>query len=284
MKTTTRKLALAATAMATTAMLGITGSGAAHAGTYTEPEQCAGMKAPSNDGVANLAPTATKDTAQAVAGGTALIKVLANDSDPDGDRLAVVHVSTPTKGETCIDSDGTVEYFAVASSAGYTESFTYGLTDGDYYRTGKVTVTVQGVKSMRAQLLHRLVKRGGHVKHAARVGFTNPNHRAMLVIAGNPKRDNPAIARGLGVGRSLALNYRNKKLVFIIGVSTGNGEVALVNFGSLNTVNGRQQIESIADFEDESSGSGSSSGASVGRTWANDRAMAEHWLRIAARH
>ena len=56
---------------------------------------------------ANRAPEAFDDTVEAVAGSAPLVfDVLANDSDPDGDRVDVTTVGTPSSGSTEVAEDG----------------------------------------------------------------------------------------------------------------------------------------------------------------------------------
>ena len=177
----------ATSAIALVAGLAVTGSG----GTATAAAGgfCEGMSAPQNNDVANQAPVVVNDTAKVVAGTTVIIKVLANDSDPDADKLYVENASTPKKGEVCVEKNGTIEYYARGSRYNYTDTFTYGVTDGDRYRTGTVTVSVEGVKPVRPVLKQKLVVKHGKVKQRARVSFTNTNTYRVVLLAGSPKKE-----------------------------------------------------------------------------------------------
>jgi hypothetical protein len=69
--------------------------------------------------------------------------VLANDSDPDGDPLTIISVTTPASGTTAIISNRivytpTLNYFG-------TDIFTYTISDGALTDTARVTVTVNGI-------------------------------------------------------------------------------------------------------------------------------------------
>ena len=86
----------------------------------------------------------TNDTVNTLAGTLTTIKVLANDTDPDGDRLYLENASSPRRGEICVQRNGTIEFLADGSRSNYVSTFTYGVTDGDRYRTGTVTVNVAG--------------------------------------------------------------------------------------------------------------------------------------------
>jgi large repetitive protein len=86
-------------------------------------------------------PVANPDAGTVRAGEAAVIAVLANDSDVDGDALAVTAVSDPARGTATINPDGTVTYVADAGPPG-TDTFTYTMTDGQG-GTATATVTVE---------------------------------------------------------------------------------------------------------------------------------------------
>lgn len=91
--------------------------------------------------VANDAPVVQSDSAETVSGVPVLIDVLANDSDPNGDALELVSVSSASGGTTSIVGDS-VRYESDGGFTG-TDSFTYTVRDaGGAEVTGEVTVTV----------------------------------------------------------------------------------------------------------------------------------------------
>ena len=214
------------------------------AGAADSESLCAGQSAPQKSPSGNHAPVLAADSGHAIAGGTASVRVLANDSDPDGDTLYVVSTSPPPRGSACVDGDGTVEYVAAYSATNYTDTFTYGVTDGDRYVTAAITVSVQGVKSMRASLVHRLqYKKHSHrVRHKAQVSFRNPNHRLMVVLAGSPKRAQPSLTRTLGGGQTATFRTKDKRIEFFALVQDLDGTYVLTNLGNLNTRTGRQSL------------------------------------------
>jgi hypothetical protein len=65
---------------------------------------------------------------------------LPNDTDPDGDTVAIVEVSQPANGEAHADYGGTITYTPSAGFTG-TDTFTYTVVDGTGAR-GQATVTV----------------------------------------------------------------------------------------------------------------------------------------------
>ena len=90
-------------------------------------------------------PVAADDVAETSEDTPVAIDVLANDTDPDGDPLAVTEVSDPAHGTAALTPGGEVEYTPAPDHHG-TDRFTYvvssgtGLTD-----TAAVTVTVLSV-------------------------------------------------------------------------------------------------------------------------------------------
>jgi hypothetical protein len=66
------------------------------------------------------------------------INVLANDSDPDGDPVAVSAVTQPAHGTAAVNDNGTVRYTPAAN-------FTYTITDGVAVDTAAVSVSVNPV-------------------------------------------------------------------------------------------------------------------------------------------
>jgi hypothetical protein len=77
----------------------------------------------------NRAPVAEDDSASTVAGKAVAIKVLANDSDADGDALAVTSVSKAAHGTVVRNADNTVSYTPAAGFTGK-DGFTYTVSDG----------------------------------------------------------------------------------------------------------------------------------------------------------
>lgn len=232
-------LALKRLASATAVMLvaGVGALGSAGTAQADEDSLCEGMSAPQNNYVGNQAPVPRNDAVNVVAGQSAVIEVLANDSDPENNRLYVVSVSVPSKGEACIDGNGDLEYFSGASPTDYTQKLTYGVTDGDLYRTATVTVGVEGVKPIRAQLTQK--KKGNK---RAKINFTNPNRRNLAVFAGNPRKGRPAFQRTVPAGKTLVFATRLPKVQYYVAVRGADGEFGLVNVGQINTRTGRGYV------------------------------------------
>jgi hypothetical protein len=94
-------------------------------------------------GGVNRPPTAANDSAITAAGVAVTIDVLANDSDPDGDALAITIDGPPSHGTATVNN-GKVVYTPQPGFTG-TDSFTYIVSDGKGgTATATVTVTVTG--------------------------------------------------------------------------------------------------------------------------------------------
>lgn len=86
----------------------------------------------------NSLPVAIDDAVSIQKNKIALIAVLANDYDPDGDALQIVGVSAPGHGVATAQPDGTIAYNPKNGFKGV-DTFTYTITDGV---TGNATATV----------------------------------------------------------------------------------------------------------------------------------------------
>jgi hypothetical protein len=72
----------------------------------------------------------------------AIINVLGNDHDPDGDSLHVISVTNGTNGDVSIQADGTLRYMWRSLREGY-DYFTYTVADGKGgVATARVTLVV----------------------------------------------------------------------------------------------------------------------------------------------
>jgi Bacterial Ig domain len=99
--------------------------------------QARAMSAAGTIGPANHAPTAGDDVIATTENVTASVDVLANDSDPDGDPLAVTTHTSAVHG--AVTFAGTVATYTPAAGFIGSDSFTYTLGDG---RGGTATATV----------------------------------------------------------------------------------------------------------------------------------------------
>jgi Bacterial Ig domain len=95
-----------------------------------------------NHGDENKDPIAGNDMAITAREVPVTVRVLTNDSDPEGDPLEVVGVTQGANGEVALNDDGTVTYTPAEGFDG-TDSFTYTIDDDHGGQaTGTVTMTV----------------------------------------------------------------------------------------------------------------------------------------------
>ncbi len=92
----------------------------------------------------NIPPIAVDDTASVSSGGSVLIPVLDNDSDPDASSSTAFFLdsitSPPATGSADL-ADGGITYTAAADHVG-TDQFSYAVSDGELTAEAVVTVTV----------------------------------------------------------------------------------------------------------------------------------------------
>ena len=94
--------------------------------------------------VTNPAPTANNNSVVTAEDTPAIINVLGNDSDPDGDTLTVDQ-ATASHGTVVINGDGTLTYTPDANFNG-SDTILYRITDGNGgFATASVSVTVTAV-------------------------------------------------------------------------------------------------------------------------------------------
>ena len=87
----------------------------------------------------NRAPQALDDAAESQHGVAIDIDVLANDSDPDGDSLAVGHINGSVSGSATLNADQTIHFEPEAGFEG-SARFHYTAVDG---RGGEDTATAR---------------------------------------------------------------------------------------------------------------------------------------------
>ena len=92
---------------------------------------------------ANRPPTAVNDTTATAEDKPVSIAVLANDTDPDRDRLTVSALGTPAHGT--VSQNGNIVTYTPAADYNGTDAFTYTVSDGKAKATATVNVKVNPV-------------------------------------------------------------------------------------------------------------------------------------------
>ncbi len=94
---------------------------------------------------ANKPPVAVDDSASTTVNKAVNVKVLLNDSDPDGDPILISSFTRPAHGSVALISQGKVLRYTPASGYKGGDSFTYTIKDSkDAADTATVTLTVDG--------------------------------------------------------------------------------------------------------------------------------------------
>lgn len=108
--------------------------------TYTVADGRGGSDTATVTVTTNAPPVTGDDTGTTTLDTPVTLVVLADDTDPDGDALAVVGATAPTNGIVIVNADGTIMYAPDLGWAG-SDTFTYTVTDGRLTDTATVTVT-----------------------------------------------------------------------------------------------------------------------------------------------
>ena len=101
----------------------------------------------------NNAPIAKDDRLRSVANMPVVGKILDNDIAPDGNKLKIISVTSPTKnhGTVIINKNDTVTFLPATDFAGI-DSFTYTVSDGDGKKdNGKVSIIVKAPIEQHSQ-------------------------------------------------------------------------------------------------------------------------------------
>lgn len=104
----------------------------------------AGVSGPG--GGTNRAPSAANDVVVTASGQAVVIRVLANDADPDGDPLSIQSLTAATHGTLSNNGDGTITYSPYDGFVG-SDVFSYVASDG---KGGTATATVAITVSARS--------------------------------------------------------------------------------------------------------------------------------------
>lgn len=142
-------------------------------------------------------PVAANDTAAAIEGIAATIAPLSNDTDPDGDALALASFTQPGHGTTASGGANQISYTATAGFVG-TDTFTYVVSDvHGFQSTGTVEVAVssrppvavddaaaaaEGVAATLSPLANDSDPAGDVI---SLVSFTQPSHGVVTAAGGN---------------------------------------------------------------------------------------------------
>ncbi len=112
--------------------------------------------------VLNNPPSTVEDRLSVAAGTTATVDVLANDTDAEGDPLAVISVSEARAGTVSCSPGGTCTYAADAGLVG-TETLSYVVSDGTATATGVLVVDIVPANHIAVDDVSVTIPRGATV-------------------------------------------------------------------------------------------------------------------------
>jgi hypothetical protein len=187
---------------------------------------CGGSYVEATPRPGNTAPVATVDAVNVVGGDIVTLDVLGNDIDAEGDALSTV-VVTCAGYSTWVNSDNTVGY-QVPINEVKGETFSYGMTDGDYYRTADVVATVTPLHAPRPKVLK-------HRHGRAKLRFHNPSPRSFVAMGGSFNNVEPDFVLWFKSGEDATKWTKRSKLDFVIAARNNVGYVNVVKVGTMLT-------------------------------------------------
>lgn len=167
------------------------------------------------------------------------VDVLADDSDPNGDELAICRVEVPGNAPLLVDeapaddrhrtarparswsrssgSAPTALYVVALGNRAASYAVRYWACDHEYLTPATLTVTVEPVEPVRAKVL----------RGRERVRFTNPLQRAVRVEWGGLRSQDPDGSVLVRPGRSKIVDATRRTIVWIAMTRTRSSPVGL---------------------------------------------------------
>ena len=143
----------------------------------------AGLATPAAGAPTGSAPVTQDDAVEVVLGGVGELDVLANDSDPDGDDLAVCRLAdVPERLGVQTMDDGSLVIFPMGRRA-RTYTFTYYACDLEQLTPATVTVTTVAPPPVKIQVLK--------ADRPGRLRVTNRGSFPLHYLWGSYKKDRP---------------------------------------------------------------------------------------------
>ncbi len=180
-------------------------------------------------------PVTVDDTLDLDGSSGGVAEVLANDTDPDGDELAICRVTVPEDIPLYVDAVEDVVYVQSLENTTATYEITYYACDFEHLTAGTLTINVSQVPEVRAKKLQR----------PGRLKFTNPGEKRVVVLYGNRNEDRPDGRVGIAPKSSAKVTVFRKRIYYIAFVRrTGSlvGEGFIKNIKLPKTSDGRTQV------------------------------------------
>jgi YD repeat-containing protein/VCBS repeat-containing protein len=171
----------------------------------------------------NHPPLAVADQAYTDEDSPINIDVLANDSDPDQDRLSVLSVTAPQHGSAVLNANGSVTYTPFADYFG-DDHFSYTISDGHGGEdVGHVTVTMAPINDLpRAVDDAAAVAEDGSVLIDVRANDSDVDGDLLLLTAVSVPAHGTAIIEGGAIRYTPSANYFGSDQ-FSYTISDGQG-------------------------------------------------------------
>jgi large repetitive protein len=196
----------------------------------------------------NDLPTASNDSATTNEDTPVTVAVLANDTDIDGDPLAVTAVTQPAHGTATFTASG-VTYTPAANFNG-SDSFTYSISDGNGGTgTGTVSIAVTPVNDPPVAVNDSATtNEDTAVTVAVRANDTDAENNPLTVTAVTQPAHGTTTFTATGVTYTPAANYFGSD-TFTYSISDGNGGSATGTVAiTVTSVNDAPTLSTIANM------------------------------------
>lgn len=155
----------------------------------------------------NRAPDARDDSAEVVNGGSVTTAVLFNDTDPDGDQLAVTITGGPDNslGSASLGSNRTITFNATPGASG-TASIAYQVTDGELTDTAVLRIAVRPCTESTPIANDGFLKTGYQQPIGVDLAAFGTNG-TIVDVSGPPKFANGVYTPPAGENGNVAITY-----------------------------------------------------------------------------
>ncbi|WP_323792399.1 Ig-like domain-containing protein [Nocardioides sp.] len=178
------------------------------------------LMAPAAADEAAGAPVTVDDQVTVNGTSTEVVDVLANDSDPNDDVLALCRFTVPDDAAVFVERVDDMLYISPYSNESGTYEITYYACDFDYLTPGTLTIEVVKTPLVRAKKLAR----------PGRVHFKNPGPKRVVVLYGNRKEPRPDGRVRIAPGAAEKVTVMRKRIYWVAfvprtGAYAGEGVV-----------------------------------------------------------
>lgn len=177
----------------------------------------------------NRNPIANND-ASITTGGPVVVNVLANDSDPDGDPLSIVNVTTPVNGGSAVINGNAITYTPSTGFVGI-DRFSYTISDGrGGSATAMVTITVGAAPNqppIAAADTYTMPVSAGTLVMPVLINDSDPDGDPLTIISVTQPPPSAGSVVISGSGQTLTFTRQTTlPAVFSYTISDGQGHTA----------------------------------------------------------